>query len=108
VRNCSIGETGYEQGGVDETDEGGLFTVRLKMPRDSADFVQTLAEAAEAAEKHAGEAGYVVEFVPPIEPKNPGQVQVSWESATGPGARKAARPAAKKKRSKPARSARRR
>jgi hypothetical protein len=116
VRNCSIGETGYEQGGVDETDEGGVFTVRVKMPRDSADFVDTLAEAAEAAAKHAGEPGYVVEFVLPVEPKNPGQVQVLWQSATtqsarrapAPAARRAATPGGKRKGAKPARSTRRR
>jgi hypothetical protein len=90
IRNCSIGETGYEQGGVDETEEGERFTVSVKMPTDSADFVRSLQAAASEAAKYAGQPGYLVSFVLPIEPKNPNQIQVRWNSAPPPGTEKTA------------------
>lgn len=99
VRNCSIGETGYEQGGVDETEEGEYFTVNVKMPNDPADFVRSLQAAAAEAAKYAGQPGYLVSFVLPIEPKNSNQIQIRWKSApvggttTKPASRGAARKA---------------
>lgn len=80
VRTCTIGDTGFEQGGVDETDDGELFTVTIKVPRDPAEFVRSLRAAADDAARHSGEPGYPVSFVLPIEPKTPGQVQIVWKS----------------------------
>jgi hypothetical protein len=85
IRNCSIGETGYEQGGVDETDEGEQFTISLKMPQDPGDFVRTLQAAAAAAQKYAGTPGYLVSFVLPIEKRSYDQIQIRWNSTKAPG-----------------------
>jgi hypothetical protein len=80
IRNCSIGDRGYEQGGVDETDPGD-FTISIKMPADYRAFVETLNRAAAQAKEYAGKTGALVSFVLPIEPKNPDQIQVRWRSS---------------------------
>lgn len=95
IRNCSIGDTGFEQGGVDETDEGEAFTIGIKMPRQSEEFVKLLRAAAEDAARHAGEPGYLVRFLLPIEPQNPTQIQIRWKSSAVTSPRKAAKPSMK-------------
>jgi hypothetical protein len=80
IENCFIGDTGFEQSAVDETPSEESFTVSVKIPRNADVFVRTLREAAENAAKHAGEPGYLVSFVLPIEAKNPDQIQVRWKS----------------------------
>jgi hypothetical protein len=80
IRNCSIGDHGYEQGGVDETDPGD-FTISIKMPADARAFVETLNRAAMQAKELAGKTGALVSFVLPIEPKNPDQIQIRWQSS---------------------------
>ena len=81
IRNCTIGDTGYEQGGVDETDPGEKFTVGIKIPQSPEEFVKTLRAAADEAERHMKEPGYIVRFTLPIESKNSGQIQIRWNSA---------------------------
>ena len=84
IKNCSVGDTGFEQSAVDETEPGENFTVAVKIPRDSGEFVRALCAAAEDAVKHAGDPGHPVSFVLPIEPKNPNQIQIRWKSAPAP------------------------
>jgi len=81
INSCGFGEHGFEQGAVDETDDGQQFTVSLKIPKEPAEFIRTLREAADNAAKYAGQPGYLVSFVMPIERSNPNQIQIRWESA---------------------------
>jgi hypothetical protein len=87
IKSTPIGDYGYVQGGIDETDDGDLFAISVKMPVDSRAFVESLKKAAEEAEKYAGQPGYLVSFVLPIEKRSYNQLQVRWTS-TPPSATK--------------------
>ena len=81
VRSRRIGLRGLQQSGVDETDPGERFSVGVRIPTDSGDFVRSLRAAADDAAAHAGDPGYVVSFVLPIEPRNSDQIQIRWNSS---------------------------
>jgi hypothetical protein len=90
IKNCSVGDTGFEQSGVDETEDKENFTVGVKIPRTGAEeFARSLQAAAEEAYKFAGDPKHVVSFALPIEPKNPNQIQIRWKSAPAPASSRA-------------------
>jgi hypothetical protein len=78
-KNEPNGGKGWRQQGVDETDEGN-FTITIKIPRDSGDFVRSLRDAASEAEKFAGSPGHPISITLPIEGGNHKQIQIEWDS----------------------------
>lgn len=82
IRSKREGDHGYLQSGVDETPFDEPFRIGIKVPQNGGqEFARALRAAAEDAEKHAGEPGYVVTFTLPIEPKNVDQIQIRWTAS---------------------------
>ena len=79
-RHESRGTKGWRHQGVDETVPGTNFTVTLKIPANAADFVNSLRQAADEAQRLAGSPGALVSFTLPIERGNHDQIKVTWES----------------------------
>ena len=75
------GPQGWRHQGVDETAPGSTFTITLKMPANSGNFVNTLRQAAEDAQRLSGSAGAFISFTLPIEQGNHDQIRVTWNSA---------------------------
>jgi len=75
------GQQGWRHQGVDETIPGSQFTVTVKMPANSANFVATLRQAADNAQRLAGSPGALISFTLPIEQGNHDQIRIAWDSA---------------------------
>ena len=80
LKQESKGTKGWRHEGVDDVDLDEKFTVSIKIPSDSAEFVKTLRDAADEADRHASQPGFRVSFTLPIEQRNHDQIQIRWRS----------------------------
>lgn len=77
------GTRGWRHQGVDESVPDSHFTVTIKIPANASNFIASLRQAAEEAQRLGGTPGSQVSFTLPIERGNHDQIRVAWESHQG-------------------------